>query len=409
MPTFTYTGKQENGAEVSGAIEARSKAHATHLLRREGIWITGLNEYSAASLAQEAGGESVGCYWSVFYGLCPIMAGTMGNFYQQLANLYRAGVGMQSLVQDTAARVGSGRLRRILLQVAPAVSGGGVLSRQLAQYPQVFPRAAVGMLRAGELTGNLDELAGDLADEYIAHQKGWWLVAAAKLYFSIVVLLCILVPSFPGIIRRDSLQEGLAWWGGYVLSHVLPWVGLALLLFMLYRILWALPPMVGVRDWFDYYAPLRGTLTRRAGLARFYRVLQLCVRAGVDFPVALEAAAEATGNRVMIGHLMDAAARVRGGRPLYDALVACRFLTRETLGLLSSAEAAGSFDETLPRMVDQARNSRDGMAKTMRVGGLVSAYTLVSLAVLIAAAIGYRNIYEALAQKAGFTLEELIQ
>jgi len=409
MPTFTYTGKQESGTEVSGTIEARSKTHATHLLRQQGIWISALKQHGAASPPQDTVGESVGRHWSLFYGLWPIMAGTMGNFYQQLANLYRAGVGMQSLVQDTAARVGSARLRRILLQVAPAVSEGEVLSRQLAQYPQVFPRAAVGMLRAGELTGNLDELAGDLADEYIAHQKGWWLVAAAKLYFSIVVLLCVLVPSFPGIIGHDTIQEGLAWWGGYVVSHVLPWVALAMVLFMLYRIVWALPPLAGVRDWFDYYAPLRGTLTRRAGLARFYRVLELCVRAGVDFPVALETAAEATGNRVMIGQLMEAAVRVRRGQPLYDALVACRFMTRETLGLLSSAEAAGSFDETLPRMVDQAKASRDGMAKTMRVGGLVSAYTLVSLAVLIAAAIGYRNIYESMAQKAGFTLEELIQ
>jgi len=408
MALFHYSGTDEAGASVSGTVEAHSRANATHQLRERGIWIRKLEE---AKGAPRGGGapEHGGVRFSPLYGLCPISAGTMGNFYEQMANLFRAGVGMQSLVQDTAARVGSGRLRAVLLQVAPAVAAGGLLSQQLARYPQVFPRAAVGMLRAGEVTGNLDELAKDLAEEYMNQQRGWWYVAAAKVYFSIVALLVVLVPSFPMIIGHGTVVQGIALWVRYVAAQVLPWIALVVGIWLVLRAVWGLPHLAALRDRLDFGLPFRGNLTRKSGLARFYKVLQLCVRAGVDFPVALETAAEAAGNGVMVGRLMQAAARVRGGVPLYEALVTCGLMSREALGLLSSAEAAGSFDETLPRMVDQARTSRDGTAKSLRVGGLVSVYALASVAVLIAAVIGYRNLYSAMAQAAGFTLEELLQ
>lgn len=405
MPRYQYEGKKESGGQVEGVIEAPSRSVATVRLRQMGVWIQSLDEEGDPARRSGPPAPGVGARgkarWSLLYGLCPVSAGALSNFFEQVCGLYRAGVGMQTVVDDTAGRVDSGRLRMLLLEVSPRIAQGESLGDCLADYPQVFSRGVVGMIRAGELSGNLDEMARDLADEFRAEQRVWWLLLIPKIYFTIVITLAALIPSFPGIIRAANIGEGLHWWRGHVVANILPWMLLVVGLYLLYRVVWHLPALRGLKDRLAYGLPIWSALTRRVGLARFYRALEITVRAGVDFPTAMDAAAEAAGNAIMIRQLRAAAARMRSGTSLHDALEPCAFIGPSVKGQLGSADLGGTFDETLPRMAEQTRASRNTLIAGLRVGAVALGYVITSGIVIVSAVRGYMEIYRAQADRAG--------
>lgn len=411
IPTYQYRARTKNGAQVTGYIEVPSKAVATVRLRQQGLWIESLVEArpggasgAGAGATGEAAGETAApaerIRWSLLYGLWPVTSGALGNLFEQLAGLYRAGVGMETIAGELAGRLSSLRLEAVVRSFLPRIGQGEALSGCMRSYPQVFSSGTVGLVRVGEATGNLDAVARELADEYYAEQRVWWWLLAPRLYFAIVLVLAALVESFPWFISK-----GLAWWYDHVLHHVVPWIALAVGVLVVYRVLWHLPPLFGLKEWLALHLPIWSALTRRAALARFVRSLELCVKAGVEFPEAVALSAESTGNRWMARRLARSAQLLREGTPLDRALEQAGALSPSDLGILSSAARGGTFDETLPRLAQQLKESRNTLIRALRVGGLVFAYLVVGTAVAIAAGRGYLAVMQAQMDK----LEELMK
>lgn len=397
IPVYEYRGRREEGGEVSGVIEAPSRSVATVRLRAQGIWIEALHEQGARG-PRRSGGEAdqpaAPARWHALYGLRPISPGTLGNFFSQLGSLYKAGVGMQTVVDDMAGRGAGPWLCGFLQEIRPRIAEGESLGNCLASYPQVFPAGVVGMVRTGELTGNLDEIARTLAEEYLAEQRARWIMLFPRLYFLAVLFLASLVISFPRVIT-----EGFPGWLDHVLRGVLPWWLLALVGWLVLKVLWHTPRALQLRDRLAYSLPVWSALTRRIALYRFYRCLELTVRAGVDFSTGMATAAQAAGNRFIVAGLRQAATHVRNGAPLHEALAACLFVSRDALGDLGAAALGGAFDETLPRMVEQAKAARDMSVKALRTGAVVVGYAFTTAIVIAVVVISFVSIY-----KAGFEL-----
>lgn len=396
IPDFEYTGRTEQGTEVKGKIEAPSKAAASVRLRQKGIWIEALEESGAARR-----NAATPRRWWFAYGLAPVKPGSMGHFFDQLAGLYRAGVSLGEAVDGMTARVSSGKLARVLRDTRPIVQRGGTLAEGLEAFPQVFPPGVVGMVRVGEITGNLDEAALDLAADYHAEQRIWWLLLIPKIYFLIVLVLAALIPSFPMVLQAPDIVSGLRLWVAHVIAKVLPWMLVAVAGYLVLRIVWNLPGVLRVRDIPAYYLPVWRALTVRYGLCRFFRALELSVRAGVDFPTALESAADAAGNRFMVRQIRAAGEAARRGTPLDQALMLCPFISRELLGSLSSAAQGGTFDQTLPRLTEQMKTARDQMMGGLRLAALVLIYATTVLIALGALIAGYLLLYKSIFERAG--------
>jgi protein transport protein HofC len=315
----------------------------------------------------------------------------MGHFFEQLSGLYRAGVSLQTVASDTAERVGDRGLRRVLEASAPRLAAGEGLSDCLAAWPQIFPPSAVGNVRLGELTGNMDALAKDLADDYQALQRAWWIALIPKVYVILVLLMVALVPSFPGII-----SEGFLWWLDHVEHQILPLMGLVILAYWVLCIIWHLPATFALRDSLAYSLPIWSQVARGNGMARFYRGMELAARAGVEFPEALNAAALATGNRVMAQRLQQTATAVRNGQPLPDALRDSRLLSVDANSLLGTAGLTGTYDQTFGTLVQEARARRVLLSRILVFAGGALGYLVMAGIVLAACYVGYVNYYDAI-------------
>ena len=245
-------------------------------------------------------------------------------------------------------------------------------------------------------------MAQEIAADYHAEQRVWWLMMIPNINYGLTVVLSVLLPSFPWFILH-----GLRWWVDHVIHDILPWMGLVVLAYMFYRMLWYVPGFSATKDTLAYHLPIWRSLTRRSALARFYRALELGVKAGVDFPQAMNAAAQAAGNKVMVARLKGVETKMRAGVSLPDALAPCGFMTREARGTLGSAAVSGTFDQALPHLAQQTKASRDNTIRVLRFSWIAAAYVVTSVIVTIAAAKGYSAIYAAQMQRAG--LEDLMK
>jgi len=90
---------------------------------------------------------------------------SLARFCRALASLYSSGVLMGSSLRLAAEASGNLAIERELAAGIAKVEGGGKLSEALAESP-LIPRMVVRMLRTGEDTGDLDQMAHRVADHF---------------------------------------------------------------------------------------------------------------------------------------------------------------------------------------------------------------------------------------------------
>lgn len=100
----------------------------------------------------------------------PIVGGVvrrivMARFCRALASLYSAGVLMGSSLRLAAGAAGNAAIERELERVAARVDRGERLSTALEQAVGI-PRTVVRMIRTGEDSGEVDRMAGHVAEHY---------------------------------------------------------------------------------------------------------------------------------------------------------------------------------------------------------------------------------------------------
>jgi type II secretory pathway component PulF len=113
--------------------------------------------------------------------------------YRQMSTLFDAGVPMVQALTTLSAQTRNMNLRNILTECAGAVSNGYPLSSVMFRYPNVFTTLQYEMIRAGEISGQLElmckRLAGYLEREIEVRRK----LKRETLYPKIVGVVALLV------------------------------------------------------------------------------------------------------------------------------------------------------------------------------------------------------------------------
>ncbi len=392
MSRFEYEAIDSDGQPVSGAIEADSRMMATVKLREQGLHIQTLKEESLGHLAADEKPDTV--ERSVFYPLHPISAGRLANLYAQLAELLEAGVGIHEAVQALTGRVGR-RLARILTEVSPKLSAGEDLSGILAKYPQIFPADVRAMLQAGEISGNLDQACAAIAaqcdEEHDLRRK----LCLPRIYYGLVLVVCILIVPFPGIISR-----GFSWYVGLLVTVLLPIIAGLIALVLIVKVVAAIPWVKGVVDDVIFALPWLAPFAMRGARARMLQTLYILMRTGVDMPTSLNLAAQASGLRPMEAQLRIAAAKIREEVPVMQALADCSGLSDRTKGALATAQQSGLYEEALARLAEAAATERRNVINKVLIGSLVGSVVFAAVPVAVAVYFGYRAYIESIFERA---------
>ncbi len=331
--------------------------------------------------------------------LLPVSAGSLARFWSQFAQLLHAGFNVHDALIELQGRV-SKRIGRVLGRMAVVVALGRPLSEAAAAYPGIFPGHVVGMLRAAEAAGELESIARDLAEQYGQDHRMWLLSLPAKIWFGLIVIFCGLVAPFPGIVlRAGNITAGLQDYRHFAVTRLLPAMVALMIGIWIMRLILNLPKVRLVKDSVVFAVPLVNWPTAVTGRLRFFRCLQVLVRAGVNLPEAVETAACAVPNASMAEQFRMAAAWMRQTGGGIEYLSRVPSLTDTMRNILLTAEQAGTYDEALQVLVAAAAAERAWLLQRKTIAGYVLAYVVIGPLVMVALYFAYRGYYQAIFER----------
>ena len=387
MARYRFKAASPSGEVLEGELEAASQAEVVRRLHAQG---------QVPILAEEAAPDPVARPGRRLWP-AGTRAAEVGVFTMQLAALLDSGLALDQALDMLARMLPDRAFRQVVEDLRSHVRRGVDLSAAMEKHPKLFSRWYVAMVRAGELSGTLDESLACLA-EALEHARSLretlisaLIYPAVLLVFaglSLGVILGVVIPRLSALFAETGqalppLTQAVVflgaavhdlWWAiGAVLAAA--WLGL--------RWLFRRPAVRARWDRLLLGLPLTGRFIAKYEAARFTRVLGTLVRGGVSLLEAFENARGVVGNRAVESGLGRVAGNVRKGRgfarPLREATVFPRLVT----DLLQVGEETGNLEAMLLRVADIY--DRETRSSVKRMVDILGPLLILVLAALIGA------------------------
>ena len=359
MATFRYKARDSEGTAVAGVLEAVDKESvAAHIIRLGHVPVD-IQEHAET-------GEEVTSQPSWLDRFRRVRSEELIYFSRQLALVLGAGVPLLRALQVMASQATNEVLREAIAAVAEAIEGGASLSEALAAHPRIFSPLYINMIRAGEVSGALDETLKRLAElgEYEMENRAR--VQAATRYPKMVggalaiaffVVVYFVIPNFAKLFRQMGADLPLPTrlmiaFNDWLLQYWL--ISLLILGSMVGFTVWWLSTETG-RYWYDRFKvtlPILGPLMAKFALSRFSKVFATLNSSGLQILVTLELSADTLGNLYYAQFLHRVKEQVEGGQDVAGSLGRTGIFPPLLVQMVAIGEASGSLDEVLDKVSD---------------------------------------------------------
>jgi type IV pilus assembly protein PilC len=284
------------------------------------------------------------------------------NFCFHLEQLASAGVPVIEGLNDLRESVENPRFREVVAGLVESIEGGRSLSQALGEFPQVFSKVFVSLIRSGEQTGKLSEVLKSLTetlkweDELAAQTKK--LMVYPAFVGSIVLLVTFflmiyLVPQMTGFIRNMGqdipLQTRILiavsnffvdYWWAVIAAPFAAWGGLK---FAMQRN----PAVAYAVDHYKLAVPLLGPILRKIILSRFCSSFAMMYSSGITVLDAIRGCEEIVGNLPIEHALRSAGQQIAEGKHLTAAFQDLNVFPPLVIRMLRIGENTGALDTAL--------------------------------------------------------------
>jgi type IV pilus assembly protein PilC len=359
--TFTYKARDAKGKSVKGRITAQSQADVVADLRKRSLVPVDIRESKGGGLFAFGGGGGGGRKKAK---KSSAKGGELEVFTRQLSTMLGAGIPMLEALEILADQAESPGFRYCLDRVVDDIRNGSDLSRAMEPHKRVFSDIYVSMIRAGEVSGQIDIILTRLAEylEAAAHLRSeiksamTYPVVSLFLVFGIAGFLMIgIVPSFKPVF--ESLEVELpaltvwimdaafflkAYWWMMLIAGVGAWIGFSM---------WKKTDSGGlICDKLMLRAPVFGSLFKKVALSRFSRTFSTLIKSGVPILGAMEIVSETAGNRVISNIVDEARESVKNGDSLSEPFTRHTVFPPMVVRMMAIGERSGALDALLEKI-----------------------------------------------------------
>jgi type IV pilus assembly protein PilC len=347
MPLFTYKAVDAQGRNVIGRSEAINLFDLEQRLVR-----MGLDLVSGAPSSQR----------TRLIGGSRISRQDLINFCFHLEQLATAGVPLVEGLADLRDSVENLRFREVVSGLIEAIQGGQSLSQALADYPSVFSKVFISLVRSGEQTGKLAEVLKSLTeslkweDELAAQTKKLAMYPAFVGGIVLVVtffLMIYLVPQMTAFIRNMGQEIPLQtrilmvvsglfvdYWWAILAAPFAAWGALKLAVRSNPRVAYAV-------DHYKISMPLLGPILRKIILSRFASSFAMMYSSGITVLDSIRSCEEIVGNLTLERALRRAGQQIAEGKNLTAAFQDLAVFPPLVIRMLRIGEATGRLDTAL--------------------------------------------------------------
>jgi type IV pilus assembly protein PilC len=355
MPVFGYTFRDASGGSQKGTAEAESEEVLRKRFEEQGLTITEVTMIRAKGPRRKNYGK--------------VKLSNLAVFCRQFSTMVDAGVSLVRCVDVLGQQTQDPKLRRILIDIGERVEGGESLSRAMQRHPRTFSNLFIGLVRAGEVGGVLEEalqrlsqfLESDVALRRKVKSAMTYPVLVAIMATGITTFLVMwFIPQWVNILKDLGLKEdSLPAPTKFLInvSHALwtKWywiIGIIILIYVAFKLFVSTRLGRRVTDRVKLKVPIFGKLHHKICMARFSRTMGTLLTSGVPILQAMETVAGTVGNSIMADAVMEARARIREGDRIGDPLEASRLFPPMVVHMIGVGEESGSLDFMLQKIAD---------------------------------------------------------
>lgn len=357
MPSYIYEVIDKSGKTIRGELIAASRDEAVGMLERRHMMPVEVTE--KGNVGHSLSTINVG--FERFGPLDRII------LVRNLSVTLKAGLSLLESIEILIADSTKRKTLEILSAAKAYLQNGQDLSQALAKYPQYFSAMFIGMVRAGELSGQLDksleELSQQLSKEYALAKKvksalAYPMILLAASTGIVVMLMTFVLPRLAKTFTQSQvklpwLTSALMATSKFITSHIVIDIAFLALLGWAWWFVRRTDRGRNLLAGLLFSIPAVRNLVKKIILVRLTRTLGSLLSSAMSITESLELVSRVTNNRRYQSVLDRALQDVKNGSPISNVFrdhgeLFPRFLT----SLVAVGEKTGTLDQVLKTFAD---------------------------------------------------------
>ncbi|MEW5767491.1 MAG: type II secretion system F family protein [bacterium] len=346
MNSFTYNALTKEGREIKGVLTAQTRQEALGKLQREGYIVVDIEGDRRSTPLPPR-----------------INKGKVTLLIRQLSSLMEGGLPLYKGLTILANQYKDEGIKSIIEQIKEAVRKGSHLSDALSNHKTIFPGLLIGMVKAGEASGQLEEALSRFAvyaerEEDLKNKVKtimiYPILISVMTLASIFFILTFVIPRM--VIIYEALEQILPLPTRLLIlaSSLLGkfwWIGLIFILLLIISLKACLKTRNGRRtfDRLKLRIPLVGEILNKFLISRLALTLGTLIRSGVPVLEAISITRETIGNEYVSSGLDNLRQGVKEGKGIAEQLTGEPLFSDQLTQMVACGEESGNLEEMLIR------------------------------------------------------------
>jgi type II secretory pathway component PulF len=349
MATYSYRAIDPSSNILVGKIVAQDESVLEKTLGMQGLTLIEAK-------------KSLGISWSTLS--TPRFRETdLLNLTYLMQQIVISGISLVTGLQDVVDGGSRKILAPVFLSLSSGVQSGMSLSEAMLERPDVFPSYYIQMIRAGEVSGTLEQSL-----DYLMQYLDWQIefkksirsmlvyptIVLSFMGFLIIILFVFVFPALIGVLT--SLKADLPLPTRVVMAisnfarNYSLYIGTAAVAAVAaYRLLTKRPAIRRIVDNLQLKLPLAGELISKISLSRYFKTLATLQASGLDIQSTFSTAAGVVNNTELRARLEQVTESILSGGTVAGALIATGSIPQLVLSMVSLGEKTGNIEGALFR------------------------------------------------------------
>ena len=390
MPIFIYRALNKEGHRQEGEVQAESRGMAIEYLQREKltpffiekIGYVEKKKFSLLNLLLLGGG---------------IDASDRIFLTRHLSAILKSGISLTEALEILSEDTPKPLFKKILSDAKMNLERGQTLSATLESYAQYFSPVFIGLVKAGEASGTLEETLEGLGDQLRRDYEMKKKVQSAMIYPTIllsasllivVLLLTFIMPRLTKALLQAKVS--LPWITRFLigLSQIFssnPIITLLIFILLSISIFFFAKSKSGKKIIISALEklPISGSLIKKLALVRFSRTLRNLLASGLSAFESLDITAKTIGIQSYEKALLSIREEIKKGSTISDSFRERKNLFPQlVISVIAVGEKTGTLEKSLVTIADYYDEEADRILKN--VVSLIEPALLVVMGIVIA-------------------------
>lgn len=359
MTTYSYKALTAEGIETRGVVQAQDEYAAVRQIKQKCPIVTSLTPVNSdmSKLKQML---------STDIGSPRIKTRALALMCSQFAITLQSGMPIGRAIDMIAKQTEDKKLRKILTDAAEDVLGGSTLTSAFEKYEEAFPLTFLETIRAGEVSGTLENSFTKMHRYYERSAKNSEKIRSALTYpifvvcVAFIVLIVIMVKVIP------TMAEVFSSLGGELPLMTRLMIGMADFLHDWWALLFILI-IAFVIGWKLYTRTEKGMITHAKlmlrmpvlgkinvmnGSAQFANTMSTMLASGLTLNNAVSVTSKVLDNYLLQMDVKDMIGKIEEGKQIGECIKDCGYFPDSLKDMCSVGEETGELDRTLETIGD---------------------------------------------------------